>query len=46
MYRGLPSANKENLPNAYKLANEVICLPIHQDLIEEDVEKVIDEIIK
>ena len=44
MYRGLPSANKDNLPNAYKMANEVICLPIHHDLTEEDVEKVMNEI--
>ena len=46
MYRGLPSANKDNLPNAYKMANEVICLPIHHELTEEDVEKVINEITK
>ena len=31
-YRGLPSAAKENLPNAHKIANEVICLPIYPEL--------------
>ena len=44
-YRGLPSAAPENLPVATKVANEVICLPMHHALSEEDVQKVI-EIIK
>ena len=33
-YRGLPSATPENLPNAYKMAGSVICLPMHHNLIE------------
>jgi dTDP-4-amino-4,6-dideoxygalactose transaminase len=40
-YRDLPSAAPENLPVATKMANEVICLPMHHALSEEDVEKVI-----
>lgn len=44
-YRGLQSANPENLPNAHKMAEEVICLPMHHELSKEDVEKVIDLII-
>ena len=44
-YRDLPSAVPENLPVATKMANEVICLPMHHTLSEEDVEKVIKEII-
>ena len=44
-YRGLPSATPENLPNATRIANEVICLPIHQDLSAEDVERTIELII-
>lgn len=40
-YRDLPSATPNNLPNANKLADEVICLPIHHALTEEDVERVI-----
>ena len=40
-YRGLPSAAPENLPVATKMANEVICLPMHHALSEEDVERVI-----
>lgn len=31
-YRGLPSATRENLPEAYKLADTVLCLPMHHDL--------------
>lgn len=31
-YRGLPSANKENLALANRVANQVICLPIYPDL--------------
>ena len=41
-YRGLSSATKENLPNAHRMADSVICLPMHHDLHEEDLFKVID----
>lgn len=40
-YRGLPSAASENLPVATRIANEVICLPMHHELSEDDIEKVI-----
>ncbi|MDE7160114.1 MAG: DegT/DnrJ/EryC1/StrS family aminotransferase [Muribaculaceae bacterium] len=40
-YRGLPSATRENLPNAYKLADTVLCLPMHHDLSDSDVERVL-----
>lgn len=43
-YRGLPSARPENLPQATKIANEVICLPMHHQLSDSDVAKVIDVI--
>lgn len=43
-YCGLPSAALENLPNATRIANEVICLPMHDGLTEEAVERVINEI--
>lgn len=32
MYRGLPSAHKENLPVATAIAQKVLCLPIYPDL--------------
>lgn len=41
-YRGLPSAVPENLPVATKLANEVICLPMHHDLSNDDISRVIE----
>ena len=45
-YRGLPSSSKENLPNAHKMANSVICLPMHHELSQSDIERIIDCIIK
>lgn len=45
-YRGLPSATKENLPQAHKMADSVICLPMHHALSEEDIQRVISLIIK
>lgn len=32
MYRGLPSAHRENLPMATSAAQQVLCLPIYPDL--------------
>lgn len=45
-YRGLPSAAKENLPNAHKMADSVICLPMHHELSDVDVERVLNIIVK
>lgn len=45
-YRSLPSAAPENLPVATKMANEVICLPMHHALSKEDVQRVIDIIVR
>lgn len=45
-YRGLPSANPENLPNAHKMADTVICLPMHHELSEGDVERILATILK
>lgn len=44
-YRGLPSAGQENLPNAHKMADSVICLPMHHELNEEEIARII-ELIK
>lgn len=43
-YKNLPSATQENLPVATKMAGEVICLPMHHDLREEDILRIINEI--
>ena len=45
-YRGLPSANPANLPNAHKMADTVICLPMHHELSEDDVERILKLIVK
>lgn len=45
-YRGLPSAVPENLSVATRLANEVICLPMHHELSDEDINRVLDIVIK
>ena len=45
-YRGLPSAAQENLPVATRIANEVICLPMHHVLSDEDVNRILDLIVR
>lgn len=45
-YRGLPSSVKENLPNAHRIAEQVICLPMHHALSKEDTDRVIETIVK
>lgn len=42
MYRGLPSAHRENLPAATVAARQVLCLPIYPDL---DI-SVVDEVAR
>ncbi len=43
-YRDLPSASKENLPNAHRMADSVICLPMHHELSDSDLVRIIDTI--
>ena len=45
-YRGLESATSENLPQATKMAESVICLPMHHLLRNEDVNRVLDCVLK
>lgn len=45
-YRGLESSSQENLANAHKMANRVICLPMHHELSDEDIQRVLDVILK
>lgn len=45
-YRGLDSAAPENLPQAHKMADGVICLPMHHNLDEEEISRVLQLIIK
>ena len=44
MYRGLPSAQRSNLPVASDASAQVLCLPIYPALGNLDVERVIDVI--
>lgn len=45
-YRGLESARRENLPNAHKMADSVICLPMHHELSEGNLERILNLIVK
>lgn len=44
-YRGLESASRENLPNAHKMADSVICLPMHHALSDEDIHRTLECIL-
>ncbi len=44
-YRGLDSARPENLLNAHKMADSVICLPMHHELSDGDVQRIINVIL-
>lgn len=43
-YRGYPSAKPENLPVANMVANQVLCLPMHHSLTDEDIACVVNTI--
>lgn len=45
-YRSLPSSAPSNLPVAEKMAQEVICLPMHHELDDAQIQRVIDIIRK
>lgn len=42
MYRGLPSANRENLPVAMQMSGKILCLPIYPDLPTTVAEEIVD----
>ena len=45
-YPGVPSTVSENLPVATKMANEVICLPMHHALTDEDIQRTLETIVR
>ena len=45
MYRGLDSAASGNLPIAHQVADSVLCLPIHHELSEESIHRILNLII-
>jgi dTDP-4-amino-4,6-dideoxygalactose transaminase len=42
MYRGMPSAHRENLPIANRAAEQVLCLPIYPSLNDDDQHRIIE----
>ena len=42
IYRGLPGTSKEELPVAHRMAESVICLPMHHGLTDDDVQRVLN----
>ena len=44
MYRGLPSAQQKNLPNASAISAAVTCLPLYPALTTEDISLVVQSI--
>ena len=45
-YRELESAIPTNLPNAHKIAETVICLPMHHALGEDNLDRILNILIK
>ena len=45
-YKGLESAAPSNLPNAHKMADSVICLPMHHVLSDGDIKRILDTVIR
>lgn len=43
-YRHLPSADPRRLPNAHRVASEVLSLPLHSELHADDVHRICDAI--
>lgn len=40
MYRGMPSADRGRLPQAARISDQILCLPMYPDLGDETVEKI------
>ena len=45
-YSGLPSAAPANLPEAHKMADSVICLPMHHELKEKDLGLILSLVVR
>ena len=43
-YSGLESSRKENLPISHKIADSVICLPMHHELTNEEIRRIVNQI--
>lgn len=40
-YKSLPSAESQNIPISIRISEEVICLPMHHNLTESDLDKIV-----
>jgi len=45
-YRHLPSAAPERLPNAHRVAAQVLCLPLHGELGLDTVDAIVDTVLE
>lgn len=45
-YKGLKSAGHDNLPKAFAIAESVLCLPMHHELSDKDLTRIMDLIRK
>jgi degT/dnrJ/eryC1/strS family aminotransferase len=45
-YRGLESSRPENLPNAHRMSDTVICLPMHHALEENEIDRILESIAR
>lgn len=46
MYKGLPSSERDNLPQAHRVSSQVLCLPLYPDLLDEEIDRIVDIICK
>jgi dTDP-4-amino-4,6-dideoxygalactose transaminase len=46
MYRGLPSAHRDNLPVASRIADQVLCLPMYPALGDNDLHRIVKLVAK
>jgi dTDP-4-amino-4,6-dideoxygalactose transaminase len=46
MYRGLPSAHRDNLPVASRIADQVLCLPMYPALRDTDLDRILAMVAK
>ena len=44
-YQHIPSASRENLPVANKMADSVLCLPIHHLLNDDQLERIVSFVL-
>ena len=45
-YKGCPGAERSNLPVAHKMADSVICLPMHHKLSDEDLDRILNLVLR